>query len=85
MYRLEDLPEIERENILASRQEEMQKFKEAQQLEAMYRMSGLGSSSAAKKVEEEGDDEEEDMEMDMDIEESDDDDEPSRTRREFQS
>lgn len=37
---LESLPEIERENILASRQEEIQKYKDAAQLEAMYKMTG---------------------------------------------
>ncbi|GFZ47472.1 hypothetical protein JCM24511_05216 [Saitozyma sp. JCM 24511] len=39
---LEGLPEIERENILAARLEEMQKFKDSQQLEAMYKMAGMG-------------------------------------------
>lgn len=38
---LESLPEIERENILASRQEEIQKFKDAAQLDAMYKMAGM--------------------------------------------
>ena len=41
-FRLEALPEIERENILASRLEEMQKFKDSQQLDAMYKMAGMG-------------------------------------------
>ncbi|GMK59323.1 hypothetical protein CspeluHIS016_0703380 [Cutaneotrichosporon spelunceum] len=36
---LESLPEIERENILAARQEEIQKFKDAAQLDAMYKMA----------------------------------------------
>jgi len=40
--RLEGLPEIQRENILASRLEEMQKFKDSQQLDVMYRMAGMG-------------------------------------------
>jgi len=37
------MPEIERENILASRLEEMQKFKDSQQLDAMYKMAGMGN------------------------------------------
>lgn len=37
--RLDSLPEIERENILASRQEEMQKYKDSMQLDAMYKMA----------------------------------------------
>lgn len=36
------MPEIEREAILAARQEEMQKYKDSQQLDAMYRMAGMG-------------------------------------------
>jgi RNA polymerase-associated protein RTF1 len=36
--RLLDLPEIERESILASRLEEMQKYKESLQLDAMFKM-----------------------------------------------
>jgi hypothetical protein len=51
---LESLPEIERENILAGRLEEMQKFKDSQQLDAMYKMAGMGG--------EEEDDEDEDDE-----------------------
>lgn len=39
---LESLPEIERENILAGRLEEMQKFKDSQALDAMYKMAGMG-------------------------------------------
>ena len=35
------MPEIERENILASRLEEMQKYKDSQQLDAMYKMAGM--------------------------------------------
>lgn len=38
---LESLPEIERENILAGRLEEMQKFKDSQALDAMYKMAGM--------------------------------------------
>lgn len=34
---LDNLPEIERENILASRQEEIQKFKDSMALDAMFR------------------------------------------------
>lgn len=34
------MAEIEREHILAGRLEEMQKFKDAQQLDAMYKMAG---------------------------------------------
>jgi hypothetical protein len=49
--RLEGLPEIERENILAGRLEEMQKLKDSMQLDAMYKMAGMG-----------GDEEEEDDE-----------------------
>ncbi|KAL7421173.1 RNA polymerase-associated protein rtf1 [Cryptotrichosporon argae] len=41
---LESLPEIERENILANRQEEMQRFKDAAQLDAMYKMAGMGEA-----------------------------------------
>ncbi|WVF65669.1 hypothetical protein IAT40_000400 [Kwoniella sp. CBS 6097] len=37
---LEALPEIERENILASRLEEMQKFKDSQALDAMFKTIG---------------------------------------------
>jgi len=51
---LESLPEIEREDILAGRLEEMQKFKDSQQLDAMYKMAGMGG--------EEEDDEDEDDE-----------------------
>ena len=40
--RLEGMPEIERENILASRLEEMQKLKDAQQLDAIYRLAAGG-------------------------------------------
>jgi RNA polymerase-associated protein RTF1 len=40
--RLEGLPEIEREAILAGRLEEMQKFKDSQQLDAMYKMARMG-------------------------------------------
>jgi hypothetical protein len=50
-HRLEGLPEIERENILAGRLEEMQKLKDSMQLDAMYKMAGMG-----------GDEEEEDDE-----------------------
>jgi len=39
---LDALPEIERENILAGRLEEMQKFKDAMQLDMMYKMAGAG-------------------------------------------
>lgn len=42
--RLEDMPEFEREAILAGRLEEMQKYKDSQQLEAMYRMAGMGGA-----------------------------------------
>lgn len=51
---LSTLPEIERENILAGRLEEMQKFKDSQNLDAMYRMAGGGGD--------EDDEEEEDDE-----------------------
>ncbi len=34
------MPEIERESILAARDEEMQKFRDSQQLDAMFRMAG---------------------------------------------
>lgn len=51
---MESLPEIEREDILAGRLEEMQKFKDSQQLDAMYKMAGMGG--------EEEDDEDEDDE-----------------------
>jgi len=40
--RLDALPEIERENILAGRLEEMQKFKDSMQLDMMYKMAGAG-------------------------------------------
>ncbi|OWZ77420.1 RNA polymerase-associated protein RTF1 [Cryptococcus neoformans Bt85] len=39
---LENLPEIERENILASRLEEMQKFKDSQALDAMFKTAHGG-------------------------------------------
>lgn len=41
-YSLENLPEIERENILASRLEEMQKFKDSQALDAMFKTAHGG-------------------------------------------
>ena len=44
------MPEIQRENILASRLEEMQKFKDSQQLDMMFKMAGMGGD--------EGDDDE---------------------------
>ena len=37
--RLEGLPEIDRESILATRQEEIQKYKESLQIAAMYKMA----------------------------------------------
>ncbi|KAK1922482.1 rtf1 protein [Papiliotrema laurentii] len=37
---LDALPEIERESILATRLEEMQKFRDSQQLDMMYRLAG---------------------------------------------
>lgn len=49
------MPEIERENILATRLEELQKYKDSQQLDMMYKMAGMG-----------GDDEEEEEEDDED-------------------
>jgi RNA polymerase-associated protein RTF1 len=48
------MPEIEREDILAGRLEEMQKFKDSQQLDAMYKMAGMGGDDE----EEEDDDDE---------------------------
>lgn len=42
MGRLEAMPEIEREELLAARQEEIQKFKDAAQLDAMYKMAAGG-------------------------------------------
>lgn len=47
--RLEAMPEIERENILAARQEEMQKFKDSAQLDAMFKMAGMDEDSNRKK------------------------------------
>lgn len=41
-HSLENLPEIERENILASRLEEMQKFKDSQALDAMFKTAHGG-------------------------------------------
>jgi hypothetical protein len=38
-HRLDGLPEIERESILASRQEEMHQYKESLQIAAMYKMT----------------------------------------------
>lgn len=49
------MPEIERENILAGRLEEMQKLKDSQQLDAMYKMAGMGGAEG-----EEDDDEDDD-------------------------
>jgi RNA polymerase-associated protein RTF1 len=43
------MPEIERENILASRLEEMQKFKDSAQLNEMYKMAGMDDEPARKK------------------------------------
>ena len=34
------MPEIERESILAAREDEMQKFRDSQQLDLMFRMAG---------------------------------------------
>lgn len=34
------MPEIERESILAAREDEMQKFRDSQQLDMMFRMAG---------------------------------------------
>jgi hypothetical protein len=42
LSRLDAMPEFEREAILAQRQEDMQKYKDSQQLDAMYRMAGMG-------------------------------------------
>jgi hypothetical protein len=39
---LESLPEIQREEVLAGRLEEMQKYKDSQQLDAMLGMAGMG-------------------------------------------
>jgi RNA polymerase-associated protein RTF1 len=44
MRRLAALPEIERENILAGRLEEMQKFKDSHNLDQMFRTIGGGAS-----------------------------------------
>ncbi|CAD6579230.1 MAG: hypothetical protein TREMPRED_002430 [Tremellales sp. Tagirdzhanova-0007] len=52
--RLEAMPEIERENILASRLEEMQKFKDSQQLDAMYKMAGMGGGGEDETAEDDG-------------------------------
>jgi hypothetical protein len=41
-FSLESLPEIEREEVLAGRLEEMQKYKDSQQLDAMLGMAGMG-------------------------------------------
>jgi RNA polymerase-associated protein RTF1 len=46
------MPEFEREAILAGRQEEMQKYKDSQQLDAMYRMAGMGGEEEAESEEE---------------------------------
>ena len=48
------MPEIERENILASRLEEMQKFKDSQQLDAMYKMAGMGGGGEDETAEDDG-------------------------------
>ncbi|KAK4687631.1 RNA polymerase-associated protein RTF1, partial [Tremellales sp. Uapishka_1] len=48
---LEAMPEIDREEVLATRLEEMQKYKDSAQLDAMYKMAGMGAG------EEESDDE----------------------------
>jgi len=42
--RLEAMPEIEREEILAARAEEMQKYKDSMALNAMYKMTGAGAA-----------------------------------------
>jgi RNA polymerase-associated protein RTF1 len=47
------LPEIERENILAGRLEEMQKFKDSQNLDAMYKMAGMGGEEDEEEEEDE--------------------------------
>lgn len=60
----------------------MQKYKDQQQLQALYQQAGLSSSTTAQRpmVADDGDDEEEDMDMDID-EDAEDEDEPSRKRR----
>jgi RNA polymerase-associated protein RTF1 len=50
---LSTLPEIERENILAGRLEEMQKFKDSQNLDAMYKMAGMGGEEDEEEEEDE--------------------------------
>jgi hypothetical protein len=61
------LPEIEREEIIASRLEEHQKFVDRQQLAALYSRTNPGEAPARDEDEEEDAEGEEDMEMDMDI------------------
>lgn len=58
----------------------MQKFKDAQALDAMFQSAGGISTTKRVQLLDEGDDEEEDMDMDID-EDDEDDDEPSRKRR----
>jgi len=53
-YRLESLPEIEREEILAARAEEMQKYKDSMALNAMYKMTGAGGADAGDDTDGEG-------------------------------
>lgn len=52
--RLEGLPEIEREEILAARAEEMQKYKDSMALNAMYKMTGAGGADAGEDTDGEG-------------------------------
>ena len=62
------LPEIEREEIIASRLEEHQKFVDRQQLAALYSRTNPGEAPARAEEEDDEDAEgEEDMEMDMEI------------------
>jgi hypothetical protein len=52
--RLEEMPEIEREEILAARLEERQQVETSNQLDAMYRLTGAKDADAGASSEEEG-------------------------------
>jgi hypothetical protein len=70
MYSLLGLPEIQREEIIASRLEEYQKFVDRQQLAALYTKTTGGDALHSDGGEDEEDAEgEQDMELDMDIDE----------------
>lgn len=79
--RLYDLPEIERENILAQREEEQQRVNDQYNLADLYSKTVGAPAPAMEADDEDGDgeeDEEEDMDIDMDVESEDEDEDLGR-------